>query len=316
MTIQISITGEPGCGKTTVAMALATALSAKFMSTGAIQRELAAARGITTLELNKIAENDKSIDLAIDQRTQALDHSPDSFVIDSRLAWRFLPRSLKVFLVCPPAVAAGRVFAEQRALESFESRESAIDSLVQRHESEKLRFLTYYGASLRNLRNYDLVVDTAYADPATIVAAIVEVAQAKAEDAVKNQAQSGSSEVSPRERGDWPQLFLSPKSLMPTKDFAVGMASGRPMQTSVVGVDVCRVAGAWALVDGHQRVAAALQVGTKLIPARLAGLEDEVLGPSITARAFAERHVTAARVAAWEAAFGFRFAETPVFAPR
>ena len=99
MTLHISISGEPGCGKTTIAKILAERLNATYISTGLIQRDIASKRGLTTLELNLLAETDGSIDEQIDAHTRSLGNSHQNLVVDSRLAWRFLPASLKVFLV-------------------------------------------------------------------------------------------------------------------------------------------------------------------------------------------------------------------------
>ena len=58
----ITISGDLGGGKSVLANALVDYWGAEAYSTGTIQRKMAAERGISTLELNKLAETDKTID--------------------------------------------------------------------------------------------------------------------------------------------------------------------------------------------------------------------------------------------------------------
>ena len=62
----ITISGMLGSGKSTVAKLLAECLGWDYYSTGNAQREIAAKRGMTTLELNRLADTDPSIDKEID----------------------------------------------------------------------------------------------------------------------------------------------------------------------------------------------------------------------------------------------------------
>ena len=109
----ITISGEPGSGKSTVAKAIAEKLKIKHLSAGDFMRELAAERKMTILELTQKAEKDQSIDKEIDERTKKLAEQ-DNFIIDSRLAWYFIPKSLKIYLKCSADEAAKRVFTQKR----------------------------------------------------------------------------------------------------------------------------------------------------------------------------------------------------------
>ena len=95
----ITISGDIGSGKSTCGKLLRDQLGFKYLSTGDIQRRIAADMGISTLELNLLSEKDKSIDKKIDDHTRALADSDENYIVDSRLAWHFIPSSYKVFLL-------------------------------------------------------------------------------------------------------------------------------------------------------------------------------------------------------------------------
>ena len=66
MPFRITIAGDIGSGKSTVAKKLADWLGVEPLSTGGIQRQIAQQRRLSVLELNKLAEEDPSIDREID----------------------------------------------------------------------------------------------------------------------------------------------------------------------------------------------------------------------------------------------------------
>ena len=95
----ITISGDIGSGKSTTGKLLCEKLGYKYLSTGAIQRQIAADMGMTTLELNHLTDSRRDIDEKIDSYTRALNETDDNYVVDSRLAWNFIPSSYKVFLL-------------------------------------------------------------------------------------------------------------------------------------------------------------------------------------------------------------------------
>ncbi len=291
MSIKITITGEPGCGKTTVAKLLQESLQIEYYSTGAMQRQIAASKSLTTLEYNKLAESDRSIDDEIDSLTQRIGREKERFIFDSRLAWHFMPYSLKVFVTCQPAVAAARVFGQERIGESFVSKEDATGLLRERYFSENNRFLKYYNASLNNLRNYDLVVDSSVLDARSIAGLI---AHELATDGYMLH----------------PICLVSPQSLQPSQDIrSVGDTSLALLDPEYldIPVTVCRVDGSWTLLDGHKRCALALKQGKTSLRCRLAGQEDEIYRSGMTFRSFVRDAVRKERLYDWEDAFGFQF---------
>jgi predicted cytidylate kinase len=171
----VALSGELGSGKSEVSARLARALGARRVSTGEAQRTIARQRGISTLELNRAAERDRTIDDEIDGVFRSLDATQDPLVVDSRLAWHFLPRSYKVHLVVDPRVGASRVLHRTGGdAEHYESLDDALDGIARRVESERHRFQELYGVDIFRLANYDLVVDTTRATPDEVTDAVLD----------------------------------------------------------------------------------------------------------------------------------------------
>ena len=156
----ITVAGQPGSGKSTLAKNLAKALGLKHHSTGEIWREIAKERGTTPLKLNKVAESDESIDLELDKRTEKLGKREDNFVMDSRMAWHFIPKSVKIFVKTDLGVVAERIFKDRRKDEKENtSLEKTLENLKSRMESERQRYLKLYGVDYLDGKNYNLVID-------------------------------------------------------------------------------------------------------------------------------------------------------------
>lgn len=166
----VAISGRPGSGKSTVAKLLARRLDLEHVSAGDFMRDMAAERGISVLELSRIAEGDDAIDREIDARSEQLGSSGRSVVIDSRLAWHFIPGAVKVFLDVSIEVAAQRIFGDERSseVENIDLR-STIEATMERAASESLRYQQYYGIDYLDATNYDVVIDTSGMTPSDVV---------------------------------------------------------------------------------------------------------------------------------------------------
>jgi cytidylate kinase len=290
--MRITIAGDIGSGKTTIARELARRIAVEMRSTGGIQRQLAAARGITTLELNRLAETDSSIDRQIDHYLKTLPNG--DLVVESRMAWRFVPNTTKIFLYVLKHEAADRVLRANRVDESYRLLEDAVSQISERRKSEVKRFKTYYDVNIDDLRNYDRVIDTTFAAPDSVVERIMR---------------PDSLRVSP---GIW----LNPKNLVPTRgsthvteqkveELAASMAAtgfdeNRP-------IEVLYVEHAFFVVDGHARAGAAIRLDLEFVPLRLVGCEDGPYVSGSTARSFVENAVTESMIDGWEKAMKFRY---------
>jgi cytidylate kinase len=174
--LDITITGDLGSGKSSVAKVLCKMLNFNYFSTGSIQRQIGKENGMNTLELNYFSEENTDIDKFIDDKVIKLNDDPDSFILDSRMAWHFIRRSFKIYLTVDPIVAAQRVIADnQREGEPVieDANEKSLN-LLERRAAEDKRFKTIYGVDCGDLTNYDLVLDTTFLSVQEVSKLIVE----------------------------------------------------------------------------------------------------------------------------------------------
>lgn len=172
----ICITGELGSGKSTVGKLLAEKLEYGYYSTGAVFREIADKLGVTVYELNRMAENDESIDKKIDSKLAQMGHTCDEIVVDSRMAWFFIEDSFKVRLTAALDESARRVIKEGRkGCESYQNIQEAEEGLRERRNAEIARYKEKYAADLTKDDNYHLVIDTTYITPEECVKKIISV---------------------------------------------------------------------------------------------------------------------------------------------
>lgn len=174
---KITITGDLGSGKSSVAKELCRRLGYEYFSTGNIQRELAAQRGMDTLQMNYQAEKDKEIDRLIDERLLQINNEKKSYVLDSRLAWHFVKNSFKVYLTANPEVAAQRVMSDMKRRNEPQSDDitSKSQNLLERRKAEDTRFKKTYGIDCADLSNYDAVIDTSSRTVEAVASIIIDL---------------------------------------------------------------------------------------------------------------------------------------------
>jgi CMP/dCMP kinase len=173
-TNKITLTGDLGSGKSAVSKLLCDLTGYEYVSTGRIQRQLAQELGLDTLEMNRRADTDPTIDERIDGIFIALAQDPEGYVVDSRMAWFFLPNSLKVYLQTDLRTAAERILRDPaRNSEQYASVQEAVEKIAARKASENARFMLKYGADCGNLLNFDVVIDTSERSPEEVAGLIL-----------------------------------------------------------------------------------------------------------------------------------------------
>jgi cytidylate kinase len=185
----LTVSGLIGSGKTSVCRELSALTGWKVVSAGTILRRMAEERGLSVIELNEIAKTDDSIDKLIDDQLIGLRGSAEPLIVDSRLAWHFIPNSYKIHLVVDTAIAGDRVFRAQRSDESYATPADAYAANAQRQTIENERFKQYYGIDCEDWRNYDLILDSSTLWPDALAQ--------KMHQAVTGPAPKGSCWLSP-----------------------------------------------------------------------------------------------------------------------
>lgn len=169
MILRISLAGDLGSGKSTVAKILKEKYGAEIISAGGIQRELADSMGLTIEQFNVFMENDPTYDKKLDDMLAGYDKKSGSYIFDSRMAWYFVPSAISFYLKVEASEAAKRVFLAKRARESFQNEGEAYKSLYARRLSEAKRYKEYYGQDIMDMTNYDCVIDTTFLSPEQVV---------------------------------------------------------------------------------------------------------------------------------------------------
>jgi cytidylate kinase len=169
----ITIAGKPGSGKSTTSKKLAATLGYQHYSSGDFFRAIGKERGIDVLATNVVAESEQEIDLLVDQKLRDLGTQSNHLVIDSRMAWHWMPYSFRVYLELDLAVAAERIITSmdeaRRHVEHIPNHPAEYAVLLEnRLASETKRYMILYQVNPYDTRNYDLVIDTALHDIATV----------------------------------------------------------------------------------------------------------------------------------------------------
>jgi len=167
----VTVSGEIGAGKSTVAKALARSLGLRYLSTGEVFREEARRRGLSLAEMGHLAEQDQTIDRELD-RMQTSVANAGGVLVDSRLSGWLIDGDLRTWFRAPLAVRAARVAARDGL-----SVEEALSALCGREESERRRYQAIYQIDLSDLGRYHLVVDTSVWNAPEIVEALLLLAR-------------------------------------------------------------------------------------------------------------------------------------------
>ncbi|MGR9106118.1 MAG: cytidylate kinase family protein [Gammaproteobacteria bacterium] len=288
MTI-VTITGDLASGKSLIAKELARHLGAVYFSSGLIQREIAAKYGMSTLELNQYSESHPEIDREIDDSVRNLADRAEDLVVDSRMAWHFLPHSFKVFLATNIVRAAERVLADTvRTNEPvYRDKHDAMLKLKERKHSENKRYLQLYRADCSDLSNFDLVVDTTYSVPDDTITTI-----------------RAGLEAWMRQK-PLPRYWYSPRSILPLRP--LGRVEEEHCADDEQAIRALSYQGNLYVHSGHAKLADALRARTPYLPVEIIARNAESVPEGSSAAQFIERACPEQLLAEWEQKFGFQY---------
>jgi cytidylate kinase len=150
--MNITITGKPCSGKSTVAKLLEQNRNFKRIGVGDIFKEEAKKRDMSAEEFNAFCLQDPSYDFFIDDETKRLgaELQGKDIIFDSRLAWHFVPESFKVFVDVNDDEMISRLVNSNR--EGKEKYDNPIEA--------KKRYQKIYGVDNSDLSQFDFVIDS------------------------------------------------------------------------------------------------------------------------------------------------------------
>lgn len=155
---KITIFGMAGTGTSSTGKALAEKLGYEFLSSGNIFREMAAEKNLSLSEFEELSKTTSKYDLELDKKIENFGKTKTNFVVDSRLAWHFIPDSFKIALILDDETRFSRIARrENKSIEQVKEETNFRENMI--HE----RYLSYYGVDLNNVfdrKVFDLVIDT------------------------------------------------------------------------------------------------------------------------------------------------------------
>lgn len=166
---KITLFGLAGTGTSSTGKFLAERLGYKFISSGNMFRARAKDLGLSLPEFGSLCENEPEHDKALDQEIKYIGETTDNFVVESRLAWYFIPDSIKIKFTCDFEERSKRLASRDGG-----TVEEAGEAAKIREQSEVSRYENYYG--LKNVgadEDFDLIIDTTSTPTTEIVEQIL-----------------------------------------------------------------------------------------------------------------------------------------------
>jgi CMP/dCMP kinase len=298
--MKITISGELGAGKTVLGKLLCQKLGYSLVSVGSIQRELAEKHGMTTIEFNKYMETHPEIDHECDNKVREYGQSQSGLVLDSRLAWHFVPDAFKVHLVVDINTAAARIFNDKiRKNENNADLQDTVKNIRIRKASECKRFMEQYQLDIDNLANYDLVVDSSHIDPENLADFVI--------------MQIKKTIETPK-----PQVWLSPKNLYPLdalcREIPDIIFSSYPTDCegcviNNMAVQVIKHDNAFFIYNWHDKCRRAIASAMSIMPVEIVNISGSELPCGGQADQYIAKMYKIDIVKSWEEANVFRFAD-------
>lgn len=123
--MKITIFGLAGTGTSSVAKLLCEKLNYSFNSTGNIFREKAKEHKMSIYDFDEYVKNNLDFDRELDLEVKKFGKSNDNFVFESRLAWNFIPDSIKIKLNCDIETTFERI-ADREKIPFDEAKEKTL----------------------------------------------------------------------------------------------------------------------------------------------------------------------------------------------
>jgi cytidylate kinase len=200
---------------------------------------LAEQHGMTAKEFNQFIESNPKYDNMVDDTIKEMGAKEENIIFDSRLAWYFVPKSFKIYMYVDVDTATERIFNDKgRVSESYSDMATAKKEIIERRESEVLRYKTFYNIDINNYSNYDFIIDTSHATKDEVNDAVL-------------------SNFKAFEQGkEYDRILLSPRNLIIENDAEKDASDD---------IEIEKRDGKFYVVKGIAKVRAALQEGKNLV---------------------------------------------------
>ena len=236
--INITIAGDLGSGKSTVANHLINNINYRIESAGLIFRRLAEQHGMTAKEFNQFIESNPKYDNMVDDTIKEMGEKEENIIFDSRLAWYFVPKSFKIYMYVDVDTATERIFNDRdRISESYSDMATAKKEIIERRQSEVLRYKTFYNVDINNYSNYDFIIDTSHAAKEEV-----------------NELVLGSFRAFEQGK-EYNKIWLSPKNLIIENE----------VEDASEDIEIEKRDSKFYVVKGFAKVRAALEEGKSLV---------------------------------------------------
>jgi predicted cytidylate kinase len=159
----ITIGGNLGAGKTTLATRLSKKLGYEELYMGGLMREMAAEQKMTIEQFYSRLKKNPEFEKSLDERQEKLMHEKENLIAQGRVAWFFAKKSphkvFNIFLAVSPEVGAQRTNLREKS--EGKPPEEAITTNAFRANLEVERYKMLYGIeNFLDPTHYDFVLDT------------------------------------------------------------------------------------------------------------------------------------------------------------
>lgn len=214
-----------------------------------------------------------SVDSLIDNETRTIgkqinekERKNEVWIFDSRMAFDNIPEAFSVRLTTRPNVAAERLFNDYtRGAEDnkYKTVEEALKARENRRLGEIERYKKRYNVDLENKENYNLIIDTSYADTKDIVKTMLTCEKCYEEGkAFARDWDSPLTMIPCQGIGQtWGNLFGEQLSLEELKD-KIAIEGYDPSSA----IEIYKINGVNYISEGHHRNFATIALGNTLIP--------------------------------------------------
>lgn len=240
--INITIAGDLGSGKSTVANHLINNINYRIESAGLIFRRLAEEHGMTAKEFNQFIESNPKYDNMVDDTIKEMGEKEENIIFDSRLAWFFVPKSFKIYMYVDVDTATERIYNDKgRISESYSDMATAKKEIIERRQSEVLRYKTFYNADINNYKNYDFIIDTSHATKEEVNDLVL------------------SSFIAFEQGKEYNKTWLSPKNL----DLSKNACNEEDINSE--DIEIIKREGKFFVFRGHNKVRSSIEEGKNLV---------------------------------------------------